>query len=501
MESDAEKPIRDTLAPLELTPDQFRIIGHALIEKLADYLADLPEMPVSSGESINKIRSTLGNSDLPDKGVMPGNLIDRATSLLINHSVLSGHPRHLAYIIGSPAPLSALADLLAAMINPNVSSWWRSPVATEIEMQTIRWIAQMVGYPSGCGGILTSGGSTANYIGFLCARNFSATLDIRKNGLAHNGSPPLRIYCSDQTHAWVEKAADVFGLGTNAIHFIPTDGYQKIRLDLLRLAIIEDRDNGYSPMMVIGNAGTTATGAVDPLPQIAQLCQELGIWFHIDGAYGAFAAILPDAPEELLVIKDADSIALDPHKWLYQSLEAGCALVKDARLMRAAFTYHPPYYHFPVEPGQEPINYYQYGLQNSRSFRSLKVWLSLQQAGLEGYRRMIGDDVRLARLLAEKVKGNKELELFSQNLSITTFRYIPEELIDHKHLVTDQLNELNSNLLARVQMGGEVYLSNAIVDGIFLLRACIVNFRTTTADVEKIPEIVLRTGRRLFEAM
>ena len=501
MALDADEPIRIDRPLLELSPDEFRIIGHALIDKLSDYLADLSDLPVSRGESITKIRATLGNSPLPEVGVSPMGLMEMAAGLMLDHSVLSGHPRHLAYIIGSPAPLSALADLLAAMINPNVSSWWRSPMATEIEAQTIRWIAQMVGYPSTCGGILTSGGSTANYIGFLCARKLTIPWDVGKHGLANEHCRPLRIYCSDQTHAWVEKAADIFGLGTEAIRFIPTDNRQRIRLEILQNAIIEDVDHDYIPMMVIGNAGTTATGAVDPLPEMADLCRELSIWFHIDGAYGAFSAILPDSPQELQTIAQADSLALDPHKWLYQPLEAGCALVKDAQLMRDTFTYHPPYYHFPVESGQEPVNYYQYGIQNSRGFRALKVWLSLQQAGLDGYRQMIGDDIKLARLLAHKIRGYKELELFSQNLSITTFRYIPDEFANQTHERNEQLNELNSKLLARLQMGGEVYLSNAIVDGLFLLRACIVNFRTTPADIERIPEIVIRTGREVYETL
>ena len=415
-------------SPLNLSPEEFRRLGHRLVDLIGDFLESLPQRPVFPGDTPGSVRAILGARPLPEFGREAGELLEETAALLFDHSLLTGHPRHLAYIIGSPAPLSGLADLLAAAVDPNVSSWWRSAMATEIEVQTVRWIAELVGYPTDCGGLLVSGGSLANDIGLLAARKARAPWLVRAQGLVAGGCQPLRLYASDQTHVWIEKAADIYGLGTDAIRRIPSDQDQRIDLSALRKAILRDRQQGDFPLMVVGNAGTTASGALDPLHELADLCQEEDLWFHIDGAYGAFAALLPDAPPELTALNRADSLALDPHKWLYQPLEAGCALVREASLLRQAFTYQPPYYHFPVAEGEEPVNFFQYGPQNSRGFRALKVWLSLQQAGRQGYQRMLAEDIRLAKNLYELVQTQTELQAFTHNLSITTFRYVPSEL-------------------------------------------------------------------------
>lgn len=490
-------------SPLELSPEAFRAIGHQLVERVAEFLESLPERPVNPGDSPGAVRDRLGDRPMPEGGRAPGDLLTEAADLILEHSLLTGHPRHLAYIIGSPAPIGALADLLAASLDPNVSSWWRSAMATEIEVQTVRWIAELVGYPQDCAGLLTSGGSMANYIGLLAARKSCTPWEIRSRGLLEGGCRPLRLYASDQTHAWIEKAADMFGLGTDSIRWIPCDSRQRLDLDALTRAIQADRELGELPLLVVGNAGTTATGAIDPLHELADMCKQEQLWFHVDGAYGAFAAMLPDAPPELRALGLADSLALDPHKWLYQPLEAGCVLVRDADLLKETFTYHPPYYRFPVVEGDEPLNFYQLGPQNSRGFRALKVWLSLQQAGRQGYQRMLAEDIRLARLLYDRVETYAELQAFTNNLSITTFRYIPLDLgekaddKESKEKVEAYLNRLNDILLARLQTSGEIYISNALIGETFLLRACVVNFRTGVDDIEAIPEIVVRLGREL----
>jgi len=247
--------------------------------------------------------------------------------------------------------------------------------------------------------------------------------------------------------------------------------------------------------MVVGTAGSVSTGCVDPLPDIAALCREHGVWFHVDGAYGGFASTVPGAPDDLRGLTQADSVAVDPHKWLYAPLEAGCALVRDPEQLRAAFSYHPPYYHF----AERATNYVDYGPQNSRGFRALKVWLALRQVGAAGYRTMIADDIRLSQAMAEAIDGHPDLELASQNLSITTFRYVPRDLRPklQEEAVERHLDALNRALLDRLQRGGELFVSNAIVSGRYLLRACIVNFHTTRADVEAVPEIVTRVGHEV----
>ena len=242
-----------------------------------------------------------------------------------------------------------------------------------------------------------------------------------------------------------------------------------------------------------GTAGSVSTGAVDPLREIASVCRQHGAWFHVDGAYGGFAAAVPEAPDDLRGLTLADSVAVDPHKWLYAPLEAGCALVRDAEALRAAFAYHPPYYHFE----ERATNYVDYGPQNSRGFRALKVWLALRHVGAAGYRRMIGDDMRLSQAMADAVRRHAELEFVTQSLSITTFRFVPLDVRPSAdHAETDRyLDALNREILDRLQRGGEAFVSNAVIGGRYVLRACIVNFHTSRADVEALPEIVARVGR------
>jgi aromatic-L-amino-acid/L-tryptophan decarboxylase len=482
--------LRREPGPIELPPDEFRRLGHELVDEIADFLESLPERAVTTGESPADIRTVLGDGSLPESGTPPDRLLREACSLLFEHSLLNGHPRFWGYVIGAPAPIGALADLLAAAVNPNVGGFQLSPMATEMEAQTVRWIADLVGYPTDCGGLLVSGGNMANFIGFVAARTACAGHPIQEQGA---GRAPLRVYVSAEAHTWIQKAADLFGLGTESIRWIETDSAQRMDLDALRAAIAADRAAGDVPLLVAAAAGTVSTGAVDPLDALADLCRDEGIWFHVDGAYGAFAAALPDAPAELRALARADSLALDPHKWLYLPAEAGCALVRDREKLRDAFSYRPVYYHLArphEEQEEEPINYFELGPQNSRGFRALKVWLALRQAGREGYVRMIGEDCELARELYRRVEDEPELEAGTTNLSITTFRYVPRGAEGDD----EYLNDLNAELLTRLEAGGEAYVSNAVVEERFYLRACIVNFRTTVDDIRALPGIVRRLG-------
>jgi glutamate/tyrosine decarboxylase-like PLP-dependent enzyme len=288
------------------------------------------------------------------------------------------------------------------------------------------------------------------------------------------------------------------GLGTDALRWIPTDAGLRMDVAALRAQIDADRAAGDRPLMVVGTAGSVGTGAIDPLPAIAELCREQKIWFHVDGAYGGFAAASPEAPADLRALALADSVAVDPHKWLYAPLEVGCALVRDPEMLRAAFAYHPPYYHF----DEQVTNYNEFGPQNSRGFRALKVWLALRQVGAAGYRAMITDDIRLSRVMHEVAGNHAELETFVQGLSISTFRYVPADLRPRvgEEAVEKHLDALNRELLDRIQKGGEMFVSNAVIRGRYALRACIVNFHTRRADVEAVPEIAARIGREIDKA-
>jgi len=486
-------------APLAMDVEQFRAIGHALVDQIAASLDAIPRGPVTKDRTPAAVREVLGlNGRLPAQGADAATLVSSTTKQLFEQSLFNAHPRFWGYITSSPAPIGILGDLLAAALNPNVGAWTLSPAASEIEAQAVRWIAELVHYPTDCGGLFVSGGNMANFVCFLAARAARAGWDVRRDGLVASGRQ-LLVYASAETHTWIQKATDLAGLGTSAIRWIPTD--DRLRMDVTQLEhrIDADRAAGHVPLIVIGTAGSVSTGTVDPLVEISRVCGERSIWFHVDGAYGAMAAAVSDAPDDLRALKLADSVAVDPHKWLYAPLEAGCALVRDAAALRAAFSYHPAYYHF----DEQGINYVDYGPQNSRGFRALKVWLALKQVGADGYRAMIADDMALSRDMAAAVQREPDLELVTQALSIATFRFIPADLRSRvgETSTEEYLNRLNEALLDTIQRSGEAFVSNALVRGRYVLRACIVNFHTTRDDVEAVPEIAVRLGRDLDARM
>jgi aromatic-L-amino-acid/L-tryptophan decarboxylase len=482
-------------APLEIDSEEFRELGCDVVNKIAEFLRSLPARSVAPDETATSLRKLI-SPDLPQHGEPPCPLLEHALDLLIEHSTFNSHPRFWGYITGSPAPIGALADLIASALNPNLGKWMLSPMGTEIERQTVRWIAEMLGYPASCGGLLVSGGSMANFVGFLAARKAKAPWPVRVSGSANPQGRYLRLYTSAETHVWVQKAADLFGLGTDSIRWVSTDQHFRMDPIALRKCIEEDLRAGDLPFLVIGTAGSVGTGAVDPLGKLAAISREYGLWFHVDGAYGGFAAILSDAPSDLRGLREADSLAVDPHKWLYAPLEAGCALVRDPKLLHDTFSYRPQYYHLVEDPDDDAINYFEYGPQNARAFRALKVWLCLRQAGVDGYRKMIAQNIQLAKQVYELASNNPNLEALTCSLSIATFRYVPRDLRNREN-AEQYLNQLNSELLTILQRGGKVFISNAMVRGKFALRACIVNFRTSSADVEFLTELVAATGSAL----
>jgi aromatic-L-amino-acid decarboxylase len=484
--------LRARRAALEMTADEFRAAGHRLVDAVAAFLASLPSRPVTRDETPTALRSLLPKA-LPETGAEAGALLDAAVPLLVEHSLFNGHPRFLGYITASAAPIGALADLLASAVNPNVGGWQLSPIASEIEGQCVRWIAELLGMPGPTEGLLVSGGNMANFVAFLAARRAKGGAEVREKGVGAGGR--LTFYAASETHTWAQKAADLFGHGAASHRSVPVLEDLTIDLAALRRLLDADRRAGCRPFLVVGNAGTVSTGAVDPLPRLAAIAREEDLWFHADGAYGAPAALCDEAPAELREgLALADSVAVDPHKWLYAPVEAGCTLVRHPGVLRDTFSYSPPYYRFEGEAEDPRTNYFEIGPQNSRAFRALKVWLALRQAGREGYRLMIGDDIRLARALDAAVRREPRLEPWTLGLSIATFRYVPERVERGTPDGEEYLNRLNEELLHRLKTSGEVFLSNAVVRGTFLLRACVVNFRTALADVEAVPGIVVRHG-------
>ena len=271
-------------APIEMKADDFRLIGHHLVDRIADFLDSLPTRPVTTGEAPPAIRDALdSNRLLPELGTDPAALVDRTTDLLFDHSLFNSHPRFWGYVTASAAPIGILGDLLASAVNQNTGAWFLSPMASEIEAQTVRWIAELLGFPTTCGGILVSGGNMANIVCFLAARQTKAGWDVRTAGLHENKK--LRVYCSKETHTWIQKAADMSGIGTDNIRWIPTRKDLSMDTAQLQNQIQADREAGQHPFIVIGTAGSVSTGAIDNLPEIAKMCREEDLWFHVDGAY------------------------------------------------------------------------------------------------------------------------------------------------------------------------------------------------------------------------
>jgi glutamate/tyrosine decarboxylase-like PLP-dependent enzyme len=483
-----------------MPPEKFRALGHSLVDSIADFLDRLPDLPTAAPLLPDAMRARLGTRLLPERGTDIGPVVSKFSKLFFEQSTHNGSPRFWGYITSSAAPVSALADLLAAAVNPNCGAWALSPIATEIENECIRWLGQFLGLPGKWDGVLVSGGNMANIAGFYVARKAKASWDIRAKGVAHSDSRRLVMYGSSEIHTWIYKAADMGGLGTDAIRKIPTDNNLRMRADALRAQIVADRNAGLEPFMVVGTAGSVGTGATDPLPEIARICKEHKLWFHVDGAYGAPAVALDDASADLKGLRLADSIAMDPHKWLYNSIEAGCLLTRDGTALRNAFEFKPPYYQFDDNEGQEVKNYFEYGPQNTRGFRALKIWLGFQQSGASGYRRMIADDIQLAHRMHEFIGEEEELEQGTVALSISTFRYVPRDLRARARgdaKVTEYLNELNARIATALRLSGRAFVSNAHIEDRYMLRACIVNFRTTLDDVKLLPKLIVELGRDL----
>jgi glutamate/tyrosine decarboxylase-like PLP-dependent enzyme len=389
----------------------------------------------------------------------------------------------------------AAADLLAAGVNMNAGGWMLSPAATEIELTLMRTFASWYGLPPGAGGILVSGGAMANFVALKVARDHRAGWDVRSAGVG--AGPPLAMYMSEETHVVSSRAADMLGLGTGAVRLLPVDDGYRVRVGALREAIARDRETGARPFAVVGSAGTVATGAVDPLDAIADVCAEEDLWFHVDAAYGGPAAFTDDLRPLFAGIERADSIAFDPHKWLYTPLTGGCVLVRDMQVLPDSFSVTASYTYQDKERTGRGVDGTQLGPQFSRGFWALKVWLSLLAHGRAAYARRISHDAALARYLGDRVGERPDFELACPvGLSICCFRYVPGDLPpgEGREAYLDLLNE---RLMTQVQQEGRVFFSNAVLRGRFVLRVCIVNFRTEAEDLDAVLDVAAEVGSHL----
>lgn len=477
---------------LGIDAESFRHTGYSLVNKIADFFEAVPHGRVTRGTQPKQIKELLGDRPLPQHGEDINKIFDETSTLLFNHSLFNGHPRFMGYITASPAHSGVLAEFLGAAVNPNVGAYVLSPVATEIETQTISWVAELIGYPKDCGGIFVSGGNIANFTGLLAARRDKADWDIRTQGFANN---QMTIYCSKATHTWVQKAADLFGFGLNNIRWIDVNKDQQMNTAELDAQIKKDKENGLFPFVVVGTAGMMSNGVVDPLEDISDICEKFGLWFHVDGAYGAPAASVPEVAHLFKGIERADSVALDPHKWLFSPLEAGCVLVRKKQSLSNAFSYKPVYYNFDGKESDPVTNFLELGLQNSRGFLALKVWTALKHVGKTGYVKMISDNILHAKLLDAQIDRHEELQSVSQHLSNVNFRYVPKK-DDGGDFPPDYINKLNEEIINRTQTEGEIFISNSVINEMYCLRACIVNFNTKPNDIRAVVEVIVRTGRK-----
>jgi glutamate/tyrosine decarboxylase-like PLP-dependent enzyme len=405
----------------------------------------------------------------------------------------------MAYISGAGTVPGAAADLLAAGINMNAGGWQLSPSATEIELHLCRWFArELFGLPDTAGGELTSGGAMANFIALKVARDHRAGWDVRNEGVA--AGPPLGLYLSTETHVVSDRAADMLGIGWANVRHVGVDEGFRMRLDELRAAIARDRAEGVRPFAVVGTAGTVSTGAIDPLDELADICEQEGLWFHVDAAYGGPALLAEDLRPLFLGIERADSVAFDPHKWLYTPLPGGCVIVRDMRHLNESFDVAKVNYVVQdKEYTQHGIDLGRHGPSFSRGFWALKVWVSLLAHGRDAYARRISHDAALARYLGARAQERPEFELACPvGLSICCFRYVPPDLPERQPAARERyLSDLNHRLMTEIQLDGRIYCSNAIIGERFVLRACIVNFRTEAEDMDVLLDVAAELGSKL----
>jgi glutamate/tyrosine decarboxylase-like PLP-dependent enzyme len=463
--------------PETLDPDDWdalRALAHRAIDDGFDFLQHARERPVWQPVPEAVLAQLRGPAPRASLGAQAA--YDDFRNLVLPYPMGNTHPRFWAWFMGNGTPLAAVADFLAAVVNPNVGGG--NHVANHVEAQVVDWCKEIVGFPQDASGLLVSGGSMANFVGLTVARNSLPGVDVRSEGVE---ALPQRLvtYASVEVHSCVQKAIEALGLGAQSLRKVPVNAAYEIDIDALERAIEADRAAGERPFCVIGNAATINTGAVDDLDALARVCSRQALWFHVDGAIGALLALAPAHRHLVRGIERADSVTLDLHKWLHIPFEAACALVRDRKAHRDAFALTPEYLEH-TERGLASGNLWfsEYGLQLSRGFKALKVWLSIKEHGLDKFGRLIDQNIAQAHELAALVDAEPGFELMAPvATNIVCFRYNPGGLPD------DALNACNEELLIRLHESGVAAPSYTTLDGRYCLRAAIVNHRTVSEDL------------------
>jgi len=480
--------------------ERFSVVAHRAVDMVTEYLRSIRSQPVFEPMQSAQ-RERLLRLELPSAGRAPDAILDLFREEILAHPMGNGHPRFFGWVNSPPAPLGIVAELLSAAMNPSCAGG--DHAAIYLERAVVRWLAELVGFPlEPLGmGLLVSGGSMASLTCLAAARHYAAAADgwsEREDGLQNSERPPLVLYLSEEGHGCMRKAAELLGIGSKWVRVVPTNSQFQIDVSALSELVKKDRQIGYRPFCIAASAGTVNTGTIDPLHEIAAFCQEQNLWFHVDGAYGAFGVLDDSVAHMYRGLAEADSLALDPHKWLSVPVECGCALVRDGRVLRDTFSLVPPYLRTEEGKGFGGLPWFsEYGFQQTRGFRALKLWMVLEFAGRAGVQALVKRHNALAQHLSEMIKEEPDFELLAPvTLSAVCFRYAPSTLrADEK-----KLSALNKSLMERVQSGGEMFISGTTLRNRFALRACILHFDTTTDDLATLIKVIRDTGEQLVQA-
>ncbi len=477
---------RETLDPGDWA--EMRALGHRIFDEAIDHLAGLRDRPVWQ-EMPAGVRNSFGGP-LPRRGIGAEAAYEVMLRNVRPYPMGNIHPRFWAWYMGAGNIVGALGDFLAAVDGSNLGGGNTAPVL--VERQVIRWMAEIAGFPATAGGTLTSGGSVANLIGLTVARSAKAGHDVRADGV---GAARLRFYASDQAHSCHKKAMEILGLGHNALRLVASDAAGRLPPDGLARAVAEDRAAGFRPVAVIGSAGTVNTGAFDDLAALADFCAAEDLWFHVDGCIGAVLKLSPAHRALADGLERADSLALDPHKWLHAPFEAGCVLVRDARQQYATFALHPEYLEEKPRGVAGAEYLFDYGIDLSRGFKALKVWLALSAYGSDRFGELIDRNIAQCRHLEARIRAESRLELMAPvTINIVCFRYAVPGADEVRQ------KEVNCEIMFRLQESGVAVPSDTMLDGRHALRVAVVNHRTREADLDLLVDAVLRLGAEIEDA-
>ncbi len=470
-----------------------RKLGHKMIDDMVDYLKTVRERPV--WQNIPQQVKSQFTSPVPTSPEQPEEVYREFVNKVLPYPMGNIHPRFWGWILGTGTVTGAYAEFLAASINTNNGGG--NQIGNHVEKQVVDWIKEMLEFPASASGVLTSGCSASNLIGLTVARNVKSTIDLRRKGL-QPATEKLVLYASEEAHSSIQKAVELLGLGSNALHLIPVNSHFQIDLAKLKAAIIKDRQEGFTPFCIVGAAGTTNTGSVDGLKALADLCKREKLWFHIDGAFGAWARLSSKAKNTVVGIELADSLALDLHKWMYMPYEIGCVLVREEKHHRKAFSLTPDYLaHGEGERGVTGGDlpwFSDYSYELSRGFRALKAWMSIKEHGSKKYARIIQQNIDQAAYLGKLIEASPELELSAPiTLNIVCFRFVSA------HLDDAPLNGVNKQIAVDLQEQGIAVLTGTIIDGKYVLRVANTNHRSRREDFEVLVREVLRIGKKLTE--